>query len=485
MVRFDADGTRDESFGSSGIVTIDFGSGRTNPEYGRTVAIDTAGRIVVAGESGNNFAVARFDANGQLDSTFDGDGKQTIDFGGSDRAFDLAIDSEGRIVIAGDSQNDFAVARLDVNGQLDSTFDGDGKKTIDFSGGSDAARALAIDSAGRIVLAGNSPDDFAVARLDANGQLDSTFDGDGKKTIDFSGGSDSARALAIDSAGRIVLAGDSPDDFAVARLDTNGQLDSTFDGDGKKTIDFSGGSDSAYGVAIDSDGRIVLAGIRLERLRGRAARYKWSARLHLRRRWQTDRQLRHQRIRRQRTSPALLIDSAGRIVLGGEFDNYTWDPPYWDYDLGLARLLGDWTPCPDSSAVDPTRSARERTPSWTLPAHSTRTPKLPSPTTGISTTTDSMTTPPESDPPSTLRPSTAPQPSPSVFASQAKPVTRSSTPQPSSSRTSPRSLPSPTRLTDPSRSARLSRWPAASQTPPRSTRTPPPGPGATGRRRPA
>ena len=171
VARLNTDGTRDESFGERGFVTIDFGSGYIYDDFGYALAIDSNGRIVVTGRSQDDSLVARLDTNGQLDLSFGDDGKKMIDFA----ALDVAIDAEDRIVLAGSG---FTVARLDGSGQFDTSFDDDGKQTIGFSG---SASKLAIDSAGRIVLVGISQNDFAVARLDGSGQLDTSFDEDGQE----------------------------------------------------------------------------------------------------------------------------------------------------------------------------------------------------------------------------------------------------------------------------------------------------------------
>jgi uncharacterized delta-60 repeat protein len=122
-----------------------------------------------------------------LDNTFDGDGKQTTDFSYYDYANGVAIQSDGKIVVAGGvydpatGSDDFGLARYNTNGLLDDTFDGDGKQTTDFGSSYDYARALAIQSDGKIVVAGGvydpatDSDDFALARYTTSGALDNTF----------------------------------------------------------------------------------------------------------------------------------------------------------------------------------------------------------------------------------------------------------------------------------------------------------------------
>jgi uncharacterized delta-60 repeat protein len=246
------------------------------------VAIDSLDRVVVAGYtlSGSNtdFAVARLTAAGALDSSFDGDGKQTIDFSGIDDVADgVAVDSLNRVVVAGYvhqtiddyDYSDFAVARLTADGALDFSFDGDGKRTITFAGapGDAAAYGVAVDSFDRVVVAGWAGDDFAVARLTVSGEPDSSFDGDGMQTVDFGAPDDKAFGVAVDSLDRVVVAGDTENppnaathDFALARLTAAGALDNSFDGDGKQIIDFGSPADLANGVTVDSLDRVVVAG---------------------------------------------------------------------------------------------------------------------------------------------------------------------------------------------------------------------------------
>ena len=154
-------------------------------------------------------------------------------------------------------------------GDLDPTFDGDGIVITDFAASYDEAFAVAIQSDGKIVAVGavdeSDANDFAVARYNSDGSLDPTFDGDGKVTTDFAGHFDYGKAVAIQSDGKIVVAGYTIDpvsssDFALARYNADGSLDTTFGIGGKVTTDFIGNWDQATSIAIQNDGKIVVAG---------------------------------------------------------------------------------------------------------------------------------------------------------------------------------------------------------------------------------
>jgi uncharacterized delta-60 repeat protein/uncharacterized repeat protein (TIGR01451 family) len=266
-------GDLDPTFDGDGKVTTDF-AGSHDQAFG--MALQGDGKIVAAGiavVSGNDdFALARYNADGSLDTTFDGDGKVTTDFAGLDIVWAVAIQGDGKIVAAGVSgAYDFALARYNANGSLDTTFDGDGKVTTDFAGSSDFAFAVAIQGDGKIVAAGAAGDvvsgtnDFALARYNANGSLDTTFDGDGKVTTAFAGGHDQANAVAIQGDGKVLAGGravvSGTNDFALARYNADGSLDTTFSGDGKVTTDLAGGVDEANAVALQGDGKIVAAGL--------------------------------------------------------------------------------------------------------------------------------------------------------------------------------------------------------------------------------
>jgi uncharacterized delta-60 repeat protein len=275
LVRYNTDGTLDTSFDSDGKVTTAIGSAA---DYAVSVAIQSDGKIVAAGYSyngsNNDFALARYNTDGTLDTSFDSDGKVTTAIGGSnDRAYSVAIQSDGKIVVAGYSNNgsndDFALVRYNTDGTLDTTFDSDGKVTTATGSGNDEALSVAIDSDGKIVAAGLSYNgsnfDFALVRYNTDGTLDTTFDSDGKVITAIGGSNDYALVVAIQSDGKIVVAGysrsgGSNDDFALVRYNTDGSLDTSFDSDGKVTTAIGGSNDYAWSVTIQSDGKIVAAG---------------------------------------------------------------------------------------------------------------------------------------------------------------------------------------------------------------------------------
>jgi uncharacterized delta-60 repeat protein len=274
LVRYNADGSLDNTFDSDGKVTTAIGS---SDDQGNSVVIQSDGKIVVAGSSNNgsndDFALVRYNADGSLDNTFDSDGKVTTAIGnGNDEGNSVAIQSDGKIVVAGysynGSDNDFALVRYNADGSLDNTFDSDGKVTTAIGSGMDIGLSVAIQSNGKIVVAGysynGSDNDFALVRYNADGSLDSTFDSDGKATTAIGSGNDNGYSVAIQGDGKIVVAGSSNNgsniDFALVRYNIDGSPDNTFDNDGKVTTAIGNGDDVGESVAIQSDGKIVVVG---------------------------------------------------------------------------------------------------------------------------------------------------------------------------------------------------------------------------------
>lgn len=271
VARYNTDGSLDTSFDSDGIVTTDFNS---SIDVALSMAIDSQGRIIVVGESDNNFAVARYNADGSLDTTFDSDGKVTTSVGsGLSTGFSVAIDANDKIIVTGEaidgSDRDFAVVRYNTDGSLDTTFDSDGIVFTDINSNStDRSQAVSIDSSGKIIVAGRSvvttDVDIAIARYNTDGSLDTSFDSDGIATTDLNGTGtgEQANDIAIDGSNKIVIVGttaDTGEDFILARYNTDGSLDTSFDTDGKQTVDFAE-HDTGSSIAIDSNGRIIVGG---------------------------------------------------------------------------------------------------------------------------------------------------------------------------------------------------------------------------------
>ena len=253
-----AAGDLDTTFDGDGIVTTDFGS----DDGAVDVAIQADGKIVAAGSSGGKFALARYNSDGSLDTTFGTGGLVTTAFASDSGGGAVAIQSDGKIVHAGikfAGVDNFALARYNIDGSLDTTFGTGGLVTTNM--GFAAAHDVAIQADGKIVAVGTDDVRFALARYNSDGSLDTTFDGDGKVFTAMGTVGVAAFGLAIQSDGKILAAGDSDGNFALARYNSDGSLDTTFDGDGLVTTAFA--SDSGGGaVAIQSDGKIVHAGIK-------------------------------------------------------------------------------------------------------------------------------------------------------------------------------------------------------------------------------
>ena len=271
LFRYNTDGSLDITFDGDGRVITNFGDVSAN-----SVALQADGKIVVAGSRSNSpnlvdseFAVARYNSNGSLDVTFSSDGFLTTSFGGNNEGRSVAIQKDGKILVAGTTKNienyDFALARYNSDGSLDTTFDGDGKVTTDL-GGREYGSSIAIQSDGKILVAGSNSSTrsfFALARYNANGSLDNSFGLNGKVLTDFSD-FECVHHVVIQSDGKILVSGHAynsstnDDDFAMARYNTDGSLDTTFSGDGKVTTDL-GGDNLAANMTLQSNGKILVA----------------------------------------------------------------------------------------------------------------------------------------------------------------------------------------------------------------------------------
>ncbi|WP_284186858.1 cadherin domain-containing protein, partial [Zoogloea oryzae] len=246
-------------------------------DRGYATLVQGDGKILVAGYSSNgsnlDFLLMRYNVDGTLDTSFGGgDGMVTTAIGsGDDEAHAVALQSDGRILVAGFTQNglhrDFALVRYLADGTLDTSFGGgDGIVTTDIgSSSTDEAWSMVVQTDGRIVLGGTSANDFAVVRYLADGSLDTSFSGDGKATADIAGATDTGYGLALQSDGKLVQSGSATVgatlDFGVVRYNTDGSLDTSFGGgDGVVTTPVGSSFDVAQSVAIQSDGKIVVGG---------------------------------------------------------------------------------------------------------------------------------------------------------------------------------------------------------------------------------
>jgi uncharacterized delta-60 repeat protein len=284
VVRYNSNGTLDNSFGVGGIVTTTFPEG----SYANAIALQSDGKIIAAGTvfvdvvigdmSNTDFALARYNPDGSLDTSFGNGGTVTTDFFGTeDDAFSVLIQPDGKIVAVGSSNNpatfyDFAAVRYLSNGTIDTTFGVGGKVTTDFGDQNfDRAHSAALQPDGSIVAAGfaisqnGGSQNFAVARYTPNGVLDTTFSRDGMTEIDFGNCCQSAYEVLLQSDGKIVTVGyanteDSDSDFLLARLTSRGALDSTFGIGGQVRTSFGDLNGGANGAVLQPDGKIVAVG---------------------------------------------------------------------------------------------------------------------------------------------------------------------------------------------------------------------------------
>ncbi len=278
MVRYTVNGSPDLTFNGNGYVTTamsSFGDRATG------IAIQTDGKIVLAGYcmDGNQptvqpaFCLARYDASGALDTTFNVTGMVTTALGPSENyATGIALQPDGKIVLAGicsvASANNFCVARYNPDGSLDATFNGNGKVITAILGTSDEANAVALQPDGKIVVVGkcfgSGSFDFCMARYNPNGSLDTRFNGTGKVVTDFTTSNDFGTSLTIQPDGKIISAGyctvGGGYDVCVARYNSDGMLDGTFGVAGKVITGIGTSQDNGNGVAVQTDGKIVVGG---------------------------------------------------------------------------------------------------------------------------------------------------------------------------------------------------------------------------------
>lgn len=279
LLRFNADGTLDSSFGSgNGKQYYWYGSPGSSNAHAYAMALQRDGMIVLAGETETagtkDFAVIRVKPDGNLDTSFGTGGRVVTPIGSSnDTANAVAIQKDGKIVVAGQADMgalnfDFAVARYNTNGTLDTSFDGDGMVTTDFGTAAQYVNSIAIRPDGTILAAGysapSSVKHAVIARYTPSGALDTVFGVGGVINTYAPGGETRINEIAPQNNDKFVVAGDFYDgtytDHFVAQYLASGVLDTSFDSDGMLVTGTSGADDHGEALAVSPDGKIVVAG---------------------------------------------------------------------------------------------------------------------------------------------------------------------------------------------------------------------------------
>ena len=307
LVRYNANGSLDTSFGSGGKTKLGISAPSSGGDYAYKIGLQADGKLVVSGSVDNqttntsyyDFCVARFDANGSLDTSFGNGGKVSVGVGtGGDYAVAQAIQKDGKILVAGSSEGfqaqsspldgfsdtSFSVTRFTSDGVLDQTFGQGGKARFKLTDGHDFARDILLQPDGKIIIAGNSDNGIysvtlgrpsvvtgiTAIRINPDGSLDTSFGVNGI----FRMPGYSCFAASLQQDGKIIFGGGGPEsaqldaqtaaagtgDFAVLRLNPDGSLDSAFGDNGLLSFDFNQSQDFLFDLATFADGTIAAAG---------------------------------------------------------------------------------------------------------------------------------------------------------------------------------------------------------------------------------
>lgn len=263
------DGSPDNSFDLDGVVITDFNS---PDEVCRVLAQQADGKILAAGSYNSSthriVCLARYNADGSLDTGFDSDGKTEYNHGTNVEIYDMVIQNDGKILLVGGySSNDLFMARFNVNGSLDTSFNHNGIMEPDLGGFNETAYSVLLQSDQKIVVGAYSAltasVSFALARFMPDGAIDSSFNQTGKTFNHFNSHTAIVRSICLQADGKILAAGSranaSDNDILLVRYLPNGTLDSSFGSSGIVIKDL-GNWESAYSVMVEPNGKILLAG---------------------------------------------------------------------------------------------------------------------------------------------------------------------------------------------------------------------------------
>jgi uncharacterized delta-60 repeat protein len=277
VARYHVDGTPDLEFGENGQVISQIGSYN---DWCNTIAIQPDGKIVAAGGTGilppgyfkYDFVLVRYNSDGTIDDSFGENGIVTTHIGSSSSiAYSMAIQQNGKIVLAGEARDsiftDFTVARYNSDGSPDTAFGNKGFVRTALSATYDHATSMVLQADEKILVAGSaqnglSNENIALVRYDTTGLLDGTFGTDGVVITDID--QEMGKSLALQSDHKIILAGEYTNstiwDFAAFRYNVDGSLDDSFGINGLITTSFGNGDSYGMAVAIGNDGEILIAG---------------------------------------------------------------------------------------------------------------------------------------------------------------------------------------------------------------------------------
>ncbi|MFT5701254.1 MAG: putative delta-60 repeat protein [Desulforhopalus sp.] len=244
LVKLSVDGTIDTSFGTNGYAD------NSSIGYIQAVTEQSDGKILISGFDTGGLFVARYDADGTIDTSFGSAGVATIATATFDEANDIAVQSDGKVVIVGEYGDDSLIARFTADGALDSGFGTGGIVTVNLSGTFENLESIAIQNDGKIVAAGEG----SIVRLDDTGSFDATFDTDGILAVGHN-----VYGVTLQSDGKVLATGDNGTSLVVSRFNTDGSVDTTFGSGGSATWSHPSNS-SGMAIVQQSDSKLVIAG---------------------------------------------------------------------------------------------------------------------------------------------------------------------------------------------------------------------------------
>lgn len=270
---FSQSGAPDPNFGSGGKVITPVADG--TEDYGSAMLVQPDGKIVVLGASNFSFAVLRYKADGSLDDNFGDHGKAVVNVGDEDSPSALARQTDGKIVVVGSTVNsstgshDIVVLRYKADGTPDDGFGDHGKVITDINGNEEFAYAVAIQPDGKILVAGSEGNsniyDFLTVRYKADGSLDDGFGDHGAVISDFDSEDENIYSLVVQPDGKILAAGNAYHeetgyDLAMLRYSDNGSLDKNFGNNGEATTNLGSDREQIQSISLQSDKKIVGTG---------------------------------------------------------------------------------------------------------------------------------------------------------------------------------------------------------------------------------